>query len=102
MLQFVAIEHVLNFITITDLINNQLQYVYKNQFVFLPEVEKSTKGSVTRKLRRGYRIMFSAVNNDHIEMSCSSLRDKRQIINEEHLSSLEFVPSGNTKYLQFI
>ena len=33
LLQFVTIEHVLNFITTTYLINNQLQHVYENQFL---------------------------------------------------------------------
>ena len=34
LLQFVTIEHVLNFVTTSYLIDNQLQYIYENQFVF--------------------------------------------------------------------
>ena len=44
LLQFVSIEHVLNFSTIY-LINNQLQHVYENQFVFFLQVERSAKGN---------------------------------------------------------
>ena len=40
------------------------------------------EGSVIRKLRRAYRNMFHRVNNDHIKMPCSSLKNKRQKINE--------------------
>ena len=34
LLQFVTIEHVLNFVTTSYLIENQLQYIYENQSVF--------------------------------------------------------------------
>ena len=46
--------------------------------------------------------MFYLVNNDLIQIPCSSLKNKRQKINEEHLISVNFVPSGNTKYSQHI
>ena len=46
--------------------------------------------------------MFYCIVNDRIHMPCSSLRNKRQKLNEENLRSLNFVPSGNTKYLQCI
>ena len=34
LLKFLTIEHVLNFITTTYLVNSELQHVYENQFVF--------------------------------------------------------------------
>ena len=40
LLKFLTIEHVLNFITTTYLVNSELQHVYENQFVFSsPEIE---------------------------------------------------------------
>ena len=70
-LQFFAIEHALNFIIPTYLINNQLQNVCKTS-IFL-KVEKLTKGSVIRKLRPAYNI-FYCVNNERIQMPCSNLK----------------------------
>ena len=35
-------------------------------------------------------------------MPCSSCKNKKQKINEEHLSSVNFSPSGSTKYSQYI
>ena len=58
LLKFVAIEHVLNFITTTYLINNHLQHVYENQFVFFPELERLAKTRVLRRLRQRYRNTF--------------------------------------------
>ena len=46
--------------------------------------------------------MFYRINNDHIQMSCSSLKNKKQKINEKHLRSVIFSPSGSTKYSQYI
>ena len=46
--------------------------------------------------------MFDRVINDRIQMTCSSFQNKRQKINEEHLNSVNFIPSGNTKYSQYI
>ena len=46
--------------------------------------------------------MFDRVINDRIQMNCSSFQNKRQKINEEHLNSVNFIPSGNTKYSQYI
>ena len=43
LLKFLTTEHVLNFITTIYLVNNQLQHVYENQFVFFPEVKISIK-----------------------------------------------------------
>ena len=45
--------------------------------------------------------MFYRVNNNYIQMPCSSLKNKGQK-NEEHLSSVNFALNGNTKYSQYI
>ena len=66
MLQFVTNEHVLNFISIKDAINNQLQHAYENR-IFFPEVERSTNKSVIRKLRRAYKNKFHRVNHDPVQ-----------------------------------
>ena len=48
LLKFLTIEHVLNFITTTYLVNSELQYVYENQFVFFPEIEISIRITLRR------------------------------------------------------
>ena len=35
-------------------------------------------------------------------MPCLSPKNKNQKVNEEHLSSINFIPSGNTKYSQYM
>ena len=58
LLTFLTIEHVLNFITTTYLVNSELQHVYENQFVFLPEIEMSLRRRTLRRFRQGYRNIF--------------------------------------------
>ena len=65
LLKFVTTEHVLNFITATYLINNHLQNFYENQFAFLPELKRSTKKRVLRRLRQRYRNIFYRDNELH-------------------------------------
>ena len=40
LLKFLTIEHVLNFITTTYLVNSELKHVYENQFVFFFQEQK--------------------------------------------------------------
>ena len=58
LLKFLTIEHVLNFITTTYLVNSELQHVYENQFVFFPEIEISIRRRTLRRFRQGYRNIF--------------------------------------------
>ena len=58
LLKFLIIEHVLNFITTTYLVNSELQHVYENQFVFFSEIEISIRRRTLRRFRQGYRNIF--------------------------------------------
>ena len=58
LLKFLTIEHVLNFITTTYLVNTELQHVYENQFAFFPEIKMSIRRRSLRRFRQGYRNIF--------------------------------------------
>ena len=58
LLKFLTIEHVLNFITTTYLVNSELQHVYEKQFVFLAENETSTRRRTLRRFIQGYSNIF--------------------------------------------
>ena len=58
LLKFLTIEHVLNFITTTYLVNSELQHVYENQSAFFPEIEISIRRRNLKKFRQGYRNIF--------------------------------------------
>ena len=55
---YLTIEHVLNFITTSYLVNNELKHVYENLFAFLPEIEMSIRRRSLRRFRQGYRNIF--------------------------------------------
>ena len=58
LLKFLTIEHVLNFITTTYLVNSKLQHIYENQFVFFPEIEISIRRRISRRFRQAYKNIF--------------------------------------------
>ena len=84
--------------------NAPFLYFWKYQktlrFYVFRGYRKGTLG--TNGLTRAYMNMFDRVISDRIQMTCSRFQNKRQKINEEHLNSVNFIPSGNTKYSQYI
>ena len=58
LLKFLTIEHVLNFITTTYLVNSELQHVYENQF-FFSRNRNINKNDNFKEIQTGIQEYFS-------------------------------------------
>ena len=88
------IEHALNFIKTTYLVNSELQHVYENHFAFFPEKEISVIRRTLRRFRQGYR-------NISLYKDYASLQVKNQKIveNDNDQNREKFQTTRQTEYL---
>ena len=97
-LTFLTTEHVLNFITWTYLVNNQIQHDYEKQLASFPEVELKIKIRIWRKFRQDYRNTFSRDNDYNWMPSLSVPVKKRKIMEGNCYQNLvNFMPTGKTE-----
>lgn len=107
-LTFLTTEHVLNFITWTYLVNNQIQHDYEKQLASFPEVELKIKIRIWRKFRQDYRNTFSRDNDYNWMPSLSVSVKKRKTVSTlcqlEKLSThfAEKVSLKRLKVVQFM
>ena len=94
LIKFLMIEHVLNFITTTYLVNSELKHVYQNHFAFFPEKEISVIRRTLRRFRQGYR-------NISLYKDYASLQVKNQKIveNDNDQNCEKFQTTRKTEYL---
>ena len=94
LLKFLTTEHVLNFITTIYLVNNQLQHVYENQFIFFPEVKISIK---KRNLKSPDRII--GILSFQLYEQSQYVNKKAEIIEDNcDQNCVNFMPTGKTEY----
>ena len=94
LLRFLTIEHVLNFITTTYLVNSELQHVYENQFVFLPEIEMSLRRRTLRRFRQGYRNIFP-----YKDYASPQVKKQKIVENDNDQNCENFQTTRQTEYL---
>ena len=94
LLKFFTIEHVLSFITTTYLVNSELQHVYENQFVFLPEIEMSLRRRTLRRFRQGYRNIFP-----YKDYASPQVKKQKIVESDNNQNCENFQTTRQTEYL---
>ena len=72
----------------------------KINLYFLPELERSAKTRVLRRLRQRYRNTFH--HDDEHWMHCSSIQIKNQKTRRDYLNPVNVTLTGNTEYTFWI